>query len=150
MTEDHLKQLGRINVNFSVLEIHLLLLTWGLISEKQAIGKAITSGMTFNSISNIFSSLCKVVIDNPVVLREFEETIIRVNEINVRRNQIIHSYWITEVESKNISRLKFKADGFKGLKQTVESISAEDIKKIADDIGAMVKELMDLGLKYKY
>ncbi len=86
MTEEHLKQLGRVNVNFSGLEIHLTFLTWGLISENQAIGRSITSGMTFNSISNLFSSLCKVTIQSSTALKEFEEIIKRINEIYARNS----------------------------------------------------------------
>ncbi len=150
MTDEHLKEIGRVAVNFSSLEIHLTFFTWGLISEDQATGQAITTGMSFNSISNMFASLCKIKVTEPIALKEFEDITKKINDINVRRNQIIHSFWATDDNNKSkVSRIKFKADGFKGLKHIHEDITSLDIKKLADEIKTVTEELMKLALKHK-
>ncbi|MDP1744989.1 MAG: hypothetical protein Q8L90_05390 [Bacteroidota bacterium] len=149
MTDEYLKQIGRVAVNFSSLEIYLTFSIWELISEDQDLGKAITSGMSFNSLSNMFAAICKIKINGSKELNECEEVTKRINEVNVRRNQIMHSNWLTDEGTSKVSRLKIKADGYKGIKLTNEYISVEEIQKLADEIKLLAKDVMELSIKYK-
>jgi hypothetical protein len=47
----------------------------------------------------MFASICKHKIKDK-----------QINDINLRRNQVMHSYWVKEESTENISRIKIKAD----------------------------------------
>src|SRR5215211_5935505 len=56
LTNDHLRALGRIAANATVLETHLHFVTWGLISPDQSLGQIITGGMNFDRLRELFRS----------------------------------------------------------------------------------------------
>jgi hypothetical protein len=67
----------------------------------------------------------------------------------LRRNQVMHSYWVKEESTENISRIKIKADWYKGIKKTSEDIEMEDLQKLADEVKALHSNLMALASKHK-
>jgi hypothetical protein len=67
MTDELLKQIGKIVIRFSKLELQLAFFTWGFISEDQTLGQAITSRMSFSSLTKLFATLCKIKTNDPKV-----------------------------------------------------------------------------------
>lgn len=148
MTDELLKHIGKIVVGFSKLELHLELFTWGLISDNQALGQAITSGMSFSSLTKLFATLLKVKTSDQEILEEFEGIVRRLNEVNERRNQIIHSYWTYDLETKEDSTLKLKADGFKGIKDITELVTSEKLESFVREIEKLTSDFIRVYMKY--
>jgi len=135
MTDEHLKQLGRLVVNFSSLEIHMAFIVWNMISTDQNIGKAITSNMSFSALNNLFGSLSEIHFKEENLKSDAQTIISKMGELNEKRNQVIHSFWGTNEDNPEIvTRIKFKPKGIKGLSIQEEQIGAEKIKILADDI----------------
>lgn len=148
MTNEHLIQLGRIVVNFSSLELHLKFVTYGLISNNQQIGQTILANMSFNAILNTFGSLLVIEFKDKSIVDEFKELINSINEVNEKRNKIIHSYWMLDETNNEVSIMKQKSNGLKGIKIDKSTFSESDIKKVADEIIILTNYLMEISIKY--
>jgi hypothetical protein len=57
LSSEFLIALGRISVNFQVLELYVGILTWSLISLGERIGQIVTSQLFFNRLCDLLASL---------------------------------------------------------------------------------------------
>ena len=134
LKDDHLKQLGRITVNFQLIELQFAFVLWLLIDENdQRKGQIITSQMSFSKICDVLMSFVKHKIPNEKSVEKLEEYVKRASQLEQKRNSVIHSSWTTGGEDDISIRFKYATSRKKGLQVISEKITPGNLKDIADE-----------------
>ncbi len=145
MTDDHLKQLGRVTVNFQLMEVYISFFLWALVdSEDQGKGQILTSKMPFSRICDVALALMKrKFADNHVdVVRRIEQHIKKASQLEQDRNTMLHSVWAVGTAEDPSTRLKYIISRRKGFEVVVEQVSPGDIQSIADDMKKLSEEFL--------
>lgn len=139
-----LKALGRISVNFQILEASITFFIWNLIGSDQNIGKIITSQVSFSKNCNLLSSLFRYRVQDTIKIKELNNILKRVGEAEQRRNTIIHSIWTINDEDPKAKplRIKITSNRKAGLNMQTEDIEAEELNKIANLFSELVDDLI--------
>jgi hypothetical protein len=145
MTEEHVKQIGSVKVNFSLLEFKLKYVIWQLVSEDNELGKAITSGMMMGALIPLYKSLCHLRITEKQQILKIKDFVNRLNKLVDERNKIVHSVWGTSIEDpSDVSKMSIRSKGFKGMGMISEKTTPEGIKTIAHDLLKLSNEIMSI------
>jgi hypothetical protein len=92
VSDEMLRALGRVTVNFQLTEMMLNMLTWMLISEDARIGKIITSNLSFSRVCDVFLSIVRLKADGQdELITEVEGLIKKASELEQERNTLVHS-----------------------------------------------------------
>jgi len=129
----HIKALGRVTANFSMLEFHLNEFTSELISEDIHLGRTILAEVRFLNLTCILRSLYRYRVSNKVYVREFDNLIDEIQNMERERNMVIHSVWYPN-PSGEVTRFKKRSTKKGGLKFDVESWDISKIDEVADQI----------------
>jgi hypothetical protein len=146
-------QLGRVVVNFQVLETFLAFHTWHLIPTDPKTGAIITSQLSFDRLLTVFHLLMKEKVAHvPALAEQLAALSSRAAELEQQRNTLMHSAWASD-ESGNVSRLKWSASRRKGLNIQAPDTSIDEIRGVADDlrdlgsrIGVFAEDVRQAGL----
>jgi hypothetical protein len=141
MTDEHLKNLGRVAANFQALELRIAFWTWGLIGEDQAVGRMVTAQLPFGKLCVLADSLFEHRAKDHPSRSRFAGVIWQSLKAEEQRNQLFHSAWLSAPESGEISRLKSSLKLDRGLVTTSPAVTADEIGRLADAIRALVGEL---------
>jgi hypothetical protein len=154
LSDEFLKQLGRVTANFATLEFYLAFAVTGLIGPEQAIGQMITSEMSFKAKLALLNSLLKFKLSaqhKPVAGCEAEliDLVRVITNIEGKRNHYMHSAWVLAdgQDPDKPTRLKITAKQKKGLHQYSEDVGAEDLQAFADEIRAAAEKMTPLLLR---
>ena len=144
LTDDHLKQLGRITVNFQLIETVFSFLLWQLNDPKdQRKGQILTSRMSFSRICDVLVSLAKYVLSDDERAGRIKEFVRQASQLEQKRNSVIHSAWTSGVEGDVSVRFKYVTSRRKGFQVISERTTPDDLKNIADE----AKEIGDRFLR---
>src|SRR2546428_8736610 len=91
--DDHLKAIGQITVNFTLLESQLQFLVWTLIGPDQRLGQTITAELSFRAVQTVAGSVFRHRYVHSEKIDELSNLLKRVSQVAEKRNQIIHSLW---------------------------------------------------------
>jgi hypothetical protein len=153
MTDDHLKQLGRVAANFQALEIRIAFWTWSLIGPDQKVGQMVTVQLPFGKLCVLARSLFDYRFPGSPFAARFAELVKRSLKCEEQRNQLFHSAWLGTDGQSEVSRLKItlkidKGLGFNSSVVTHEEIRAlaDDMKQVCEEIERLIPEMGDTGL----
>jgi len=143
MTQEILeKQIGKICLNFSVLELLISAFASRLISKDSKIGAIVTSEMSFKNLLNAFDSLIIYRYSNEVKILDNTKNIVkRLNIVEQNRNKMIHSSYAIKEGASGIFILKVTSKQSKGLAVSEEVINEEKFKNILEESFKLINEL---------
>jgi len=141
--DDHLKAMGLITVNFSLLENTIAFIIWLLLGLDQQTGQIITSELSFRRLLELFSSLCRNKKNDKVTLEKLKTLLKRIEHAEQERNKIIHSMWTAGNDEETITRFKITAKIRNGLMHQYEQLKVEHLNKIADEIAEVAAAVHD-------
>jgi hypothetical protein len=141
VSNEHLRAIGQITVNFANLEGAISFFVWELISNDQRFGQIITAELSFRNLVGLLSSIYKYRANNQGQIIKLEELLNRALHVEEQRNLIIHSQWAAGSKPETITRLKTTAKKSKGLTHQFEQLKIEDLDKIADIISDVDVEI---------
>jgi len=142
VSEAFLVQIGRITVQFALLERDLIELTHHLLGAPEAITRCVTSELSFRGITQLAASLLRT--HHPEELETFRLLLKDVAQCEERRNAITHSRygsWCNEVGEDVVIRTKYSAKQTKGLSLQRELMTVGDLATIADEIAIATFEV---------
>jgi len=107
--DELLKRIGKVCDQFQHIESRISLATMSMINERQIIGQAVVSKLSFNSLCDVFLALLRVVSKDKNFVRRCEGTIMEASKIEKLRNQVVHSNMIKD-DDGNLGRFKLKVN----------------------------------------
>jgi hypothetical protein len=149
VTDDQLKALGRLTVEFSFLEFLLTYLAWQLSGDRNS-AMIFTSHLPFQRLCHAAVALVrqKMAADQAAAAK-LEEITGRAMGLESDRNRLIHSVWMElpsvpgsppPAPGGGMSRLKITARGRLDL-QLETDIPAQEINRVADAIHETASEV---------
>jgi hypothetical protein len=142
-----LEPIGRVTVNFSMLEGGLKFFISILIGSDQRIGQIITAHQNVRQLIDLLGSLYKFRMRNDSLLTEFEQIRKSLEEANDRRNTLIHSQWASGNKPGESTRFKTVARAKKGLLLNLDTISIKDIDELSEFIAKVASDVHELMFK---
>ncbi len=144
MTEQHLRALGRVAVNFQALEMWITFWVIQLVGPDQKVGQMVTVQLPYGKLCVLASSLFNYrFVGTPFAL-EFEALIKQSLKLEEQRNQLFHSAWMTDDASGEISRLKRTLKLGKELAYNSPAMNPDEIDELADKMNQVATELCQL------
>ena len=130
LTQDQLRGIGQVTVNFNYLEgiIGLLIYIFsGLETQKMA--QAFTSKLSFRYKLDLLEALVVERGPTPDQFRGINLLIRKADRYNSRRNELIHSTWMASDDPKKALRMKGKLKH--GYKVVVEEMDVYELERFA-------------------
>ncbi len=148
-SDEHLRSIGRITVNFALLEEILSLCIRALMKSEQQVGHIITAGLSFKQKVALFSSLYRYKVHSTEEPAELKNLLSRVAQAEEKRNATIHAIWGPGTTKETVTRVKTTAKRSSGLKLHFQEMSVQDLDEIADFIADVTNDvLMSLPQMY--
>ena len=142
VSEGVIKALGRLTVDFNMLEQVLAFRIWQLLGvNDQAVGRIATADLQYSLLVAKFYALCLQRNGQPEST-ELEELRSRLIAVGDERNRMIHSVWGGGQDSDSSIALKFTARGKKGLRTSFENFRPKDIEDVAEEIRTLTGFLL--------
>ncbi len=142
VSDEHLKSIGRITVNFALLEEILSLCIRALIKSEQQVGHILTAELSLKQKVALFSSLYKYRVHNTEEPPELKKLLSRVAQAEEKRNTTIHALWSTGSTKEMVTRVKITAKRSSGLKFHFREMSVQDLDEIANFIADVTNDLI--------
>lgn len=142
VTEAFLVKIGRITVQFALLERDLIELTHHLLGAPEAIARCVTSELSLRGITQLAASLLRS--RYPEEVETFRLLLKDVARCEERRNAITHSRYGSshnEAGEEVVVRTKYSAKQTKGLSFHREVMTVSDLAAIADEIAIATFEI---------
>src|SRR5262249_31523466 len=108
---DVVSAIGRVVVNFQHLEFTIVGLIWIMAAADEEIGQRITAHLMFSKLLDLLTSVFRYRVQTPTLVKQFESLISRARSVNTDRNRNVHSWWFTNLDGFEPSRLKLSAKG---------------------------------------
>jgi hypothetical protein len=107
-------------------------------------GERKTAGILFSKLLDLLSSTFHAHVQTPSLLKTFDDLISRARDINETRNRVVHSWWFTDLDGSQPSRLKLSR---KTSQQDLEAIDMNALSiaavSLADDFDRFIDELYE-------
>lgn len=145
LSDDLVRAIGEVNVNFSALELVVHAIIWRFFEEPKAganVGPIVTSQLSFTRACQLLHALAiRQKGAGHAVLTQLEETLKRVAQAEQRRNLVVHSAWLPHVDATK-GAFRMKVDLKKGsLQWAVEAAPPAKIRETAEFIGNVAREV---------
>jgi hypothetical protein len=111
------------------------------------IGLCFTSETTFPKMLGYISSISKLKIKDEYLLKEIEDLLKKLKEIEQNRNMIIHATYL--IAGSKIKRAKISAKQSKGLMKMLYDIDANEIEGYVTEISEAKIKTVNLASKLK-
>ena len=148
VSDEILKGIGKVCVNFSMLENSVSTFISILISGDFTIGQIITNArLGFRGLLSILQALYHHKVKDPDKITSFDNLIARAHQLEEERNQIVHSRWGVEFPKKVIIRGKTKIKKQKLVTDTFE-VSEKELYSMAESIGDLSYDFHELMVKF--
>src|SRR5260370_42402816 len=100
-SDEHLRQIGRITVNFATLDFHLAFAIGALLTQDQDVAQMVAHELSFKQKLALLSSLVQHKLPASAkatseCATDFETYLSRCAQLEEHRNQIAHSVWLEE------------------------------------------------------
>src|SRR5882672_1178502 len=92
--DKHLIALGKITVNFQLVEHHLAKMVWALLGNDIEAARTVTAELPFKTLVAVASSLYRLKVTKPASVVKMQDVMSRACAAENERNQMIHSTWI--------------------------------------------------------
>jgi len=144
--DEHLKRIGDITVSFAMLESVLQSLAHSLLGAEQRLGQIVTAELSFKALRALTISLYMQRNGEDAHLQSFRELIKRATDVEVKRNQIVHSLWGAGSDATSITRIKTTAKERQGIRFHFENVTAEQLATFTGEIKALAQDLQQFWL----
>lgn len=139
-----LEPLGRVVVNFNLLESMLSLSICQLLGCEQRIGQCVTEQLAFKGLLNAFCSLYRLRASDPNIVASVQSLRTRFEAAEQKRNELLHSIWMMGPTKGLSTRVKYRARAKKGWTVHLTDMSAADVAAVADEMEALTSEVPTL------
>jgi hypothetical protein len=154
ISDEHLKQLGRVTVNFQTVELFLVFVLSEVIGTEQVVGQMIASQLPFGRLCTLATALvAHRAGENDPLTKEFASVAEECLRLEQLRNQLMHSVYLVDGQTAEVTRWKSTLKLSKGFRTSTESLAPTDIGKVADGLkvvserlGKCIGSLADRGL----
>lgn len=124
LSEEPLAEIGRVTVQFALLEYHVRELVHWLLDRPPNVAAVITSELSFRALYQLASALIKE--QSPELSADFKEVLKSIVKAESRRNQIVHSLW-GSLGPNLVMRTKYSAKVARGLQHSREEMTIADL-----------------------
>ncbi len=139
--ENLLKPLGAVTANFTYLDGAIQFAIWvflfGHDARPQLLGQAVTSELSFRQLVSLFGASCRLRFPDRDH-GQLEAICRRVRELEQKRNQILHSFWVGGSDGK---ARRFKSTAKGELKLQSEEVDVATLTSLAADLEQAVEEV---------
>lgn len=142
ISDSVLRAIGRITVNFNLVESTLASAIWVLLAVDQFTGQRVTAGLSFRGRLDLFRSLSDLKLAGTTVHDGALDLVKQLDRLENRRNQVLHSVWASGAGPDDVTRIKFNFKGGKFAISAPEDLSASDLDAFADELA----EVFDVRL----
>jgi hypothetical protein len=144
VSDDVLRALGQVVVNFGLRDLHLSNVTAELVGGEVAVGRAIYAPLSMPQRVALLSALTKIraplfPVDDVTTLCS------RINQASDRRNDAVHSVIIAVGPAKEPWRVKERTREKKGYYATAEPIDLAALKADAEFISQVASDVVRAG-----
>lgn len=141
LTDEHLKAIGLVAVNWSHIESTLSSIIWDIAKLRTMRGRAITTHLSEKTKGDMCLALANETFRGHPEEAELKEHITMIlNQLHQKRNTIIHGLWGYSSNSGASDVLPIRARGKVSVGPR-KSFSPDDILEIANDIEAAALKL---------
>ncbi len=154
-SDDHLRAIGRISVNYAYLELLLRGCIWVLLGTDSDRGIVATSELNFRQLTNLVVRLYERPFELPIAtlterdkdrLADFHAMIARVDRAGGDRNAVVHAAWFgmgdLEQRGKALGQ-KWGRYGRRWYQPDFVQRSARELDQIADRIASVAEEVRE-------
>jgi hypothetical protein len=138
---------GRVVINFQILEFTIIRLIWIMAFTDAYASECKTAGVPFSKLLDLLSSAFHKHIQTISLVERFDDLILRAHGINGLRNRIVHSWWFTDLDGGQPSRMKLSRKSFQ---QDLEAIDMNAVSiaalNLTDDFEKFIDELYQAKL----
>ncbi len=146
ISEQHLKALGRVVVNFQGVEFAIGMAISGCVSRSdQNVGHMIVSQVfAFDRLCKLAGALFDHLFPGTEQAERFQALLTLALQLEGRRNQLFHSTWAEDLSGEQVSRIKISLDRTKGLKFASPVVTADEINGLATEMASVSDEIIKL------
>jgi len=132
MNEDISERLGKIVIDFQILDSCVDYAIHGLLTLPLPHTEMILAEMSFRNKINLLSSLCLDILErHQDLINSMQDVIKKINEWEADRNRLLHSTWLAEFRDVNGQVIRTKNTAKKkGLKYQRKPINAEKLDEL--------------------
>lgn len=141
VSDDHLRSIGRVVVNFAVLEGFLSFVIRILMKTERDVGEIVTAQLSFAQRVTAASSLFMHRLNSAEKLTEWKELLVRVEQAGAKRNAVVHSVWILGETPDRARRLGTTAKRKDGLKFHYDQRTVAELDEDAYFIAKVTSDL---------
>jgi hypothetical protein len=142
---EYLVSLGRLHVQFALLEHRLAQLIKALLGGDSVRSTIATANMRFQTLVDVCSSLYRHrLLNAPDRIARMEAVLGNACAAEAQRNQLVHSMWIAG-DAGAVYRTKINAGQKKGLVVHDEQMTVEDIEAVVSRLAEVTFDVMKLG-----
>lgn len=127
---EHLQCMGRVASEAAFLDMMIEKAIWRLLDLQEPIGRCVTTHLPSKTRLAILRTLANEFLTNKDGVDDLDELIIEINDVQMRRNRIVHDLWTESGKPGHAWRAHHIAK--KTLKLETELHSPEDINRLAD------------------
>lgn len=142
ISDEHLKALGRIAVNFQALEQFIALLVGRMISDDQTVGRMVTTLLPFGKLCDLAGALQRHRRGNSSEQEEFMALLSMSRELEQERNAYFHSAWGNDSQSGDVVRIKSNVRSRKGMHHDMVDTDAAKLNDLADRMASTAKRIL--------
>jgi hypothetical protein len=145
-----LEPIGRVTVNFAMLEQTVAFGVWLLIvgndSTEQRTAQILTAELSFKRLVDLYSCLYRHRFPESRRQAEVDGLCTKLRVMEERRNVLTHSFWGAGGAAGQSTRLKITAKA-KGFRMQSETLRREDIQLLAEDISELAASFQEEYLR---
>ncbi len=140
LDDDQLRELGRITLWFSNIELWVAMAIWLLLDpDDSTAGQSVTVGMSWRNLIDVFERLVKIRVPDPL-RTGVNDWIAYTRNLAEERNKVVHSHWVlVEGEAR---RVRFRKAGME-----TDITAAKELASLADRLYEARKAVMILHLE---
>ena len=137
--------LGRFIANFALLEEHLRGVICEIPPSSAPAGEIITSELSFRGLVSCFSALVKAYVSDRDIHKETDALLKRIIKANEFRNQLVHSLWLPDGDSRLFAvRHKFASSKRAGFSPQLERFRKRDLVSRCDEVAELTFQVATL------
>jgi hypothetical protein len=128
--------IGRVTVNFQMLEAAIMMTTGAMISSDPKSGQIITSQLSFNRLCTTLDALVRHRVPDPALQASLDSALHNASLAEDQRNTILHSIYLAHKDAgrAGATRAKITVRRGKGIRVELKDMDAESINTLADSI----------------
>jgi len=149
LSKDHLSAIGRISVEWTLLEKAIALVVWELAGLREEQGHAVTTHIPTLTLIDMAKTLANEWLPNDPTEEKLKAHLGRIAyELRSKRNRAVHGLWGPAATEGCVALLETTARGV--LKMKIgEEMTADDLLQVAADIDRARHELVSLFIEFR-